>query len=150
MEIKLHSIQNVAHTDMSFCKNISITLTINNHRLRTAKPVLAQALLCQNLNHLTLTFTSIWLQGHPMWSTGNHSSVPYLPPLFEGPIQFPSGYFSLNLVTISGSTNRTPSSWLPRVILQTTNYHRTYQNHVWLSTYLSSHGESGHYYSVAI
>lgn len=35
-----------------------------------------------------------------------------------GSRQLPSGYFSLNLLTMSGSFSLTPSTWLPRVILK--------------------------------
>ena len=52
-----------------------------------------------------------WFCSHP-WPPVSH----YL--FLGGAMQLPSGYFSRNILTMSGSLRQTPSSWLPRVILE--------------------------------
>ena len=43
-----------------------------------------------------------------------------------GAMQLPSGNFSRNCRTMSGSLRHTPSSWLPRVILEKTSHKQHY------------------------
>lgn len=76
-----------------------------------ANPSFTVPLICPFTNtlnkHVLLLLLSPFFTSPYLWSLSS----------FGGPMQFPSGYFSLKRFTISGSTNLTPSSWLPSVIL---------------------------------